>query len=68
MAKGYEEYSSEAISEYASILLSIYENYKKKPTWGKLQAMFCTTLKLGYEIGKKEAINNRTDGKTEVLE
>lgn len=48
------------IAEHLTVLRGVFENYKKYPTWDKLQIMFQTTLRLGIELGKKEARINRS--------
>lgn len=46
------------IDEYINILLGLFENYKRKPRWDILQAMFRTILLLGYELGKRDVYIN----------
>lgn len=46
--------NEEIIQECIDVLLGIFRNYKKNPTWEKLQLMFKQTLYLGIEIGKRE--------------
>lgn len=52
-------YNEKAIAEYCKMLVSTFENYKKKPTWDKLQTMFQQTLLLGIELGLKRAYMNQ---------
>ena len=48
------------IAECITILLSTFDNYRKRPTWDKLQVMFRQTLLLGIELGKKQVYINQS--------
>ena len=51
--------NDKVINEYIDMLLKTFDNYCNRPTWDKLQTMFCQILLLGIELGLKRAYINQ---------
>ena len=47
--------NDKVINEYIDMLLKTFDNYCNRPTWDKLQTMFCQILLLGIELGMKKS-------------
>ena len=46
------------IQQYITIIETLFNRYKEKPTWKTLQSMFRYVLYLGIEIGKEQMRQN----------